>query len=95
VVRVTDTYGRIIEFLYRSRYFFFQAAPRVYPRGFVDPVPDPLLLRKFGSAGNRNRASGSDHQTTEAVKLNIKTKSAPQKLKKKMVVTLLIMKIKC
>jgi hypothetical protein len=38
----------------------------------VDPVPDPLLLRKSGSAGNRTRASGtvarnSDHQTTEAV----------------------------
>jgi hypothetical protein len=25
----------------------------------VDPVPDPLLVRKSGSAGNRTRASGS------------------------------------
>jgi hypothetical protein len=25
----------------------------------VDPVPDPLLLRKSGSAGNRGRAYGS------------------------------------
>jgi hypothetical protein len=25
----------------------------------VDPVPEPLLLRKSGSAGNRTRASGS------------------------------------
>jgi hypothetical protein len=25
----------------------------------VDPVPDPLLLRKSGGAGNRNRTSGS------------------------------------
>jgi hypothetical protein len=25
----------------------------------VDPVPDPLVLRKSGSAGNRTRASGS------------------------------------
>jgi hypothetical protein len=37
----------------------------------VDPVPDPLLLRKSGSAGNRTRASGSaarnsDYYTTEA-----------------------------
>jgi hypothetical protein len=24
-------------------------------RGWVDPVPDPLLLRKSGSAGNRTR----------------------------------------
>jgi hypothetical protein len=38
----------------------------------MDPVPDPLLLRKSGSAENRTRASGSvaknsDHWTTEAV----------------------------
>jgi hypothetical protein len=38
----------------------------------VDPVPDPLLLRKSGSTGNRTRTSGSvarnsDHWTTEAV----------------------------
>jgi hypothetical protein len=25
----------------------------------VDPVPDPLLLRKSGSSGNRTRTSGS------------------------------------
>jgi hypothetical protein len=53
VVRVTDPYGRILGFLYRSRYFFFQVAPQLYSRGWVDPAPDPLLLRKFGSAGNR------------------------------------------
>jgi hypothetical protein len=38
----------------------------------VDPVPDPLVLRKSGSDGNRTRTSGSvarnsDHWTTEAV----------------------------
>jgi hypothetical protein len=38
----------------------------------VDPVPDPLLLRKSGRIGNRTRTSGSVarnsvHQTTEAV----------------------------
>jgi hypothetical protein len=38
----------------------------------MDPVPDPLLLRKSGSDGNRTRTSGSvgrnsDHKTTEAV----------------------------
>jgi hypothetical protein len=38
----------------------------------VDPVLDPLLLRKSGSAGNRTRTFGSvarksDHYTTEAV----------------------------
>jgi hypothetical protein len=38
----------------------------------VDPVKDPLLLRKSGSTENRTRTSGSvarnsDHWTTEAV----------------------------
>jgi hypothetical protein len=38
----------------------------------VDPVPDPLLLRKSGISGNRTRTSGSVarnfvHKTTEAV----------------------------
>jgi hypothetical protein len=54
VVSVTDPYGRILGFLDRSRYFSFQAAPQLYSRGWVDPVPDPLL-RKSGSAGNWTR----------------------------------------
>jgi hypothetical protein len=33
----------------------------------VDPVPDPLLLRKIGSAENRTRTSGSVASTTEEV----------------------------
>jgi hypothetical protein len=70
VVSVTDLCGRILGFLDRSRYFF-QAAPQLYSRSCVNPVADPLLLRKSGSAGNRTRTSGSvarnsDHQTTEA-----------------------------
>jgi hypothetical protein len=48
------------------RYVFFQVAPQLYSRGWVDPVPDPLLLRKSGSAENRTRdlwsvARNSDH----------------------------------
>jgi hypothetical protein len=51
---------------------FLQVAPQLYLRGWVDPVPDPLLLTKSGSARNRTRTSGSvaknsDHLTTEAV----------------------------
>jgi CBS-domain-containing membrane protein len=30
VVSVTDIYGRILGFLNRSRYFFFQVAPQLY-----------------------------------------------------------------
>jgi hypothetical protein len=54
---------------------FYQIAPQLYSRGWVDPVADSLLFFS-GSVGNRTRASGSvaknsDHQTTEAVqKLN-------------------------
>jgi hypothetical protein len=66
VVSVTDPHGRIIGFLDRSPYFSFQAAPQLYSRGCVDLVPDTLLLRKSGSAGDRTRTSGfvarnSDH----------------------------------
>ena len=42
-------------FLDRSRYFFIQVAPQLTSWGWVNPVPDPLLLRKSGSAGNRTR----------------------------------------
>jgi hypothetical protein len=71
VVSVTDPYGCTLDFLDWSRYFFFQVASQLYSRGWVDPVPDPLLLRKSGSAGNRTRTSetiarNSDHYTTEA-----------------------------
>jgi hypothetical protein len=55
VVSVTDPYGRILGFLDRSHYFLFQIDLRLYSRGWVDPVPHPLLLRKSGSTGNRTR----------------------------------------
>jgi hypothetical protein len=42
-------------FLDRTRYFFLQVAPQLSSRGWVDPVPGPLLFRKSGSAGNRTR----------------------------------------
>jgi hypothetical protein len=42
-------------FLDRSRYFFIPVAPELSSRGWVDPVPGPLLLRKSGSAVNRTR----------------------------------------
>jgi hypothetical protein len=57
---------------FSSSYFFFQVSPQLFSRGWVDPVPDPLLLRKSGGAGNGTRTSGSVtwssiHYTTEAV----------------------------
>jgi hypothetical protein len=70
VFSAADPYGRDLGVLDRSRYSFFQVAPQLYSRGCVDPVPDPLLLRKYPvpdplllgksrSAGNRSRTSGS------------------------------------
>jgi hypothetical protein len=53
VVSATDLHGHILSFLDWSRHYFFQVAPQLYQWGWVDPVPDPLLLRKSGSAGNR------------------------------------------
>jgi hypothetical protein len=58
VVSSEDPYGRNLGFLDCSLYFFFQIAPQLYSRGWVDPVPDPPL-RKTGSAENRTRISGS------------------------------------
>jgi hypothetical protein len=59
VVRVTGPYGRILGFLDRSSYLFFRVGPELYSGGWLDAFPDPLLLRKSGSAGNRTRTSGS------------------------------------
>jgi hypothetical protein len=42
-------------FLDRSRYFSIQVALQLSSLGWVDTVPDPLLLRKSGRAGNRTR----------------------------------------
>jgi hypothetical protein len=59
VVNMTDPYGRILGFLDRIHNFFSQVTPQLYSRGWVDPVPDPLLLRKSGNVGNRTRISVS------------------------------------
>jgi hypothetical protein len=51
----TDPYGRILGIVDRGNYYFFQVAPQLYPKGWVDPVPHPTLLRKSGDAGNQTR----------------------------------------
>jgi hypothetical protein len=51
--------GSILDFLDRVHYFLFQIAPQLYSRGWVDPVPDSLLLGKSGSAGMEPGTSGS------------------------------------
>jgi hypothetical protein len=47
VISLTNSYGRILGFLHRSRYFFFQVVHQFYSRGWMDPVPDPLLFIKY------------------------------------------------
>jgi hypothetical protein len=44
VVSTTDPYGRILWFLDRSRYFFFQAAPQLYSGGYRVKINQLLLL---------------------------------------------------
>jgi hypothetical protein len=46
VVRAADPYCRILGFSRPEPLFSFQVAPQLHSRGRVDPVPDPLLLRK-------------------------------------------------
>jgi hypothetical protein len=59
VINARIPYGRNSGFLNWRPYFFFQVAPQLYSRGWVDPVPYPLVFSKSGSVGNRTRTSGS------------------------------------
>jgi hypothetical protein len=49
----TNPHGRILGFLDRSRYHLLRNNSSIVL--WVDPVPDPLLLRKSRSLGNRTR----------------------------------------
>jgi hypothetical protein len=51
---IEDRGCRVVSgFLDRSCYYFFQVAPQLYSRGSVNSVPEPLILWKSGSTGNR------------------------------------------
>jgi hypothetical protein len=58
VVSAMDPHGGVLGFLDRNRNFSFQVVPQLYSRCWVDPVPNPLLLRNSSSAGNWTRSSG-------------------------------------
>jgi hypothetical protein len=45
VISTEDPYGSILGFLDWSHYHFYQLTPQLYSRGWVGPVPDPLLRR--------------------------------------------------
>jgi hypothetical protein len=66
-------------FLDRSRYFFFQVAPQLCSWGWVDPVPDPLLLRNLVAPGielwpldHRGGPSVKTHKLKEEWKKELK-----------------------
>jgi hypothetical protein len=40
----------------------------LYSRGWADPVPDPLLVRKYGRAGNRTQTSGSVARNSDHIR---------------------------
>jgi hypothetical protein len=48
VVSVTDRYARILGFLNRSRYFFFQVAPQLWPPLFSSGKSSWLHIRRPG-----------------------------------------------
>jgi hypothetical protein len=52
------------QFLDRSRYFFFQVAPQLCSRGWLEPVPDPLHLTILVAPGIEPGTSGSLARTT-------------------------------
>jgi hypothetical protein len=64
IVSAMDPHSRILGLLDHSCNFFFQVARHLYSRGRVDPVPDPLLLRESGSAGNQSQTSESVARNT-------------------------------
>jgi hypothetical protein len=55
VVSATNSNCRYSRFSRPEPLRFIQVAPQLSSRGWVDPVPDPLLLRKSGRVGNRTR----------------------------------------
>jgi hypothetical protein len=55
VVSAMNSHGHLFRFSRPEALLFFQVARQLSSRGCVDPVPDPLLLRKSDSAENPTR----------------------------------------
>jgi hypothetical protein len=53
VVGATGSHGRHSRLSRPEPLIIHSNTSSIYSRGWVDPVPDPLLLKKSGSAGNR------------------------------------------
>jgi hypothetical protein len=64
-------HGSLSQFSRPEPLHYFQVAPHLSLQGLSGPVPDPLLLRKSGSAGDQTRdhcvcSQELDQLTTEA-----------------------------
>jgi hypothetical protein len=55
VVSAADPHGHWSQFSRTEPLLFIHVAVQLSSRGWVDPVPQPLLLAKSGSAGNRTQ----------------------------------------
>jgi hypothetical protein len=55
LVSAKDSQGRLSRLSRPHTLLSIQVVPQLSSRGWVDPVPDSLLLKKLGSAGNRTR----------------------------------------
>jgi hypothetical protein len=52
-------YASNLGFLDLEPLLYLSSSSSIVPKRLSGPIPDPLLLRKSGSAGNRTRTSGS------------------------------------
>jgi hypothetical protein len=59
MVSTTDPHGRNLYFLDWSRCFFFQVAPQLYSRDWVDLVPDPLVTKRQHATARRSNVFNS------------------------------------
>jgi hypothetical protein len=55
VVRVMNSYGRILGFLDRSRYYFFQVAPQLYSRGYFSLIEHGQHRKREKKLGKTER----------------------------------------
>jgi hypothetical protein len=51
VVSVTNLYGRILDFIDRSRYFFFQVAPQLYSEAEWTPFQTHYFSENLVASG--------------------------------------------
>jgi hypothetical protein len=59
VVSTTDPHGHILGFSRSEPLLFLRSSCSIVLTRLSGPVPDPVTVRKSGSAGNRTQTAGS------------------------------------